>query len=130
MCARLRVCSNEEPTMPSPANRVGPDPQISARRAARLYRLLTNLTQSPRSRTQLIRLGRAGMRTFYRDLTFLTAYQIEVKMTRGRYRLVGSLKQALNRLPFPSPELTFGDVLELTKGRGAAQAKLRARLNE
>jgi predicted DNA-binding transcriptional regulator YafY len=116
--------------MPFPANRLGPDPRISSRRAARLYRLLTELNESSRSRPQLIRLGRAGMRTFYRDLTLLAEYGIDVRMSEGRYELVTPLREALARLPFPPPELSFGDVLELTKGRGTAQSKLRAQLDD
>ena len=108
--------------------RVGPDPCISSRRAARLYRLLTTLDQGPRSRTPLVKQGRAGMRTFYRDLTVLEACKIEVRLTKGQYGLMTPLDTALNRLPFPSPDLTFGDVMELTKGRSAAHAKLRAQL--
>ncbi|MBI3461719.1 MAG: hypothetical protein HY000_01465 [Planctomycetes bacterium] len=110
------------------AKRVGPDPRISARRAARLYRLLTTLDQSARNRTQLVKLGRAGMRTFYRDLTVLDDCKIEIRLKKGHYGLVTALDTALNRLPFPTPELTFGDVFELSKGRTAAHAKLRAQV--
>ena len=116
--------------MPFPANRLGSDPRISSRRAARLYRLVTTLHKNARSRPQLIRLGRAGMRTFYRDLTPLGEYGIEVCMTEGRYELVTPLKQALAQLPFPPPELSFGDVLELSRGRGSAQSKLKAQLDD
>ena len=108
------------------AKRVGPDPRISTRRAARLYRLLTTLDERARSRSKLVKQGRAGMRTFYRDLTVLEACKIEVRLSQGEYGLVTPLSTALNRLPFPTPELTFGDVIELTKGRSAAHAKLRA----
>ena len=116
--------------MPFPVNRLGPDPRVSSRRAARLYRLVTTLDESARSRPQLIRLGRAGMRTFYRDLTLLGDYGIEVRMSEGRYELVTPLNEALSRLPFPPPELSFSDVLELSKGRGSAQAKLKAQLED
>ena len=116
--------------MPFPSNRLGPDPRISSRRAARLYRMVTTLAESSRSRQQLIRQGRAGMRTFYRDLILLAEYHIELRRSKGGYKLVTPLKEALGRLPFPPPELSFGDVLELAKGRGPAQAKLRAQLDD
>lgn len=106
------------------------DPKISPRRAARLYRLLTTLAEAPRSRPLLIRLGRAGMRTFYRDLNFLEASGIEVRTSKGRYELVPPLEQALGRLPFPQPELSFGDVFVLAKGKGPVPAKLRAQLRD
>jgi predicted DNA-binding transcriptional regulator YafY len=95
-----------------------------------LYRLVTTLAKNSRRRKQLIRQGRAGMRTFYRDLTFLEICGIEVRVTRGRYELAGSVRKALGRLPFPPPELSFADVLELSKGRTAAHRKLRAQLAE
>ena len=107
------------------AKRVGPDPRISTRRAARLYRLLTTLNESGRSRAHLVKLGRAGMRTFYRDLTVLDDCKIEIRLKQGQYCLMTSLDTALNRLPFPTPDLTFGDVFELSKGRTGAHAKLR-----
>ena len=110
-------------------HRPRPAPHISPRRAARLYRLLTTLAQAERSRSHLIRLGRAGMRTFYRDLTLLQHYRIDVRYTRDRYQLATPLHQALSRLPFPAPHLSFGDVIELTKGRGSARAKLKAQFH-
>jgi predicted DNA-binding transcriptional regulator YafY len=116
--------------MPLPSNRLGPDPRISSRRAARLYRLLTTLAEEARSRSQLIRQGRAGMRTFYRDLSFLEGCGIAVGTGDGRYGLTSSLDEALAKLPFPTPELTFADVFELSKGRGRAAQKLRTQLNE
>jgi hypothetical protein len=66
------------------------------------------------------------MRTFYRDLTLLDEYKIAIRFSGHRYELITPLEQALRRLPFPPPELSFGDVIELTKGRGAAHAKLKA----
>lgn len=116
--------------MPFPPNRLGPDPRVSSRRAARLYRLVKTLASSAHKRQQLIRLSRAGMRTFYRDLNLLEEYGIPVQMSRGRYKLTKPLNEALDRLPFPAPELSFGDVLALTKGRGPAQAKLRGQLSD
>ena len=116
--------------MPLPPNRLGPDPRISSRRAARLYRLLTILAESARSRQQLIKQGRAGMRTFYRDLSFLETCDIKVQMTDGRYELASSLQESLEKLPFPSPELTFADVIELSRGKGKASQKLRAQFVE
>jgi predicted DNA-binding transcriptional regulator YafY len=116
--------------MPIAFHRPGPDSRISRARAARLYRLLTALANGGRSRAHLIRLGRAGMRTFYRDITLLEEYKIAVRSTGNRYELITPLDQALSRLPFPPPELSFRDVIELAKGRGSAQAKLKAQFQE
>ena len=82
------------------SRRHGPDPQISSRRAARLYRLLTTLERGSKTRSQLIKLGRAGMRTFYRDLTFLEENKINIKMAGGKYELSTPIGHALARLPF------------------------------
>ena len=106
-----------EVTMSS-ANHSGADSRISARRAARMYRLVTTLAKGGRSRAHLIRLGRAGMRTFYRDLTLLERFAIDIQFSGSRYRLRTPVKDALSRLPFPSPKLSFADVIALTKNRG------------
>ncbi len=111
-------------------NRPGPDAQISSRRAARLYRLVRALAAGPRRRRDLIRLGRAGMRTFYRDLNVLIDSGAEVRLTRRGYKLITPLKVALKLLPCPMPDLSFGDVVELSRGRGDAAAKLRATLRD
>jgi hypothetical protein len=115
--------------MPSAPNNADQAPRISPRRAARMYRLVTTLAKGSRSRADLIRLARAGMRTFYRDLTLLEEYKIHVHLTGSRYRLDTSIEDALGRLPFPAPRLSFSDVIALSKGRGSAHAKLKAQFN-
>ena len=107
----------------------GPEPRISARRAARMFRLVTTLAKGSRPRGELLRLARAGMRTFYRDLTLLEEYKIHVHLSGSRYRLDTPMKDALSRLPFPAPSLSFSDVMALSKGRGPAHAKLKAQFN-
>jgi hypothetical protein len=42
-----------------------------------------------------------------------------------RYALKGTLEEALSRLPFPDPQLTFSDVADLAQGSGPAHEKLR-----
>jgi hypothetical protein len=68
------------------------------------------------------------MRTFYRDLSFLEVCGIGVKASDSHYELEATLNQALGKLPFPTPELTFADVIELSRGKGAAHRKLKAQL--
>ena len=114
--------------MPGLSPHRGPDPQLSTRRAARLYRLLKMMDKGARTRAQLLKLGRAGVRTFYRDLTYLQDVQIEVRIFRGRYELATPLDRALGQLPFPTPHLSFADVMELAKGTGPAHKKLKRRL--
>lgn len=107
----------------------GPDSQLSSQRAARLYRLLITLDKSPRTRAQLVKLGRVGLRSFYRDLIYLQRLKIKVKISRGRYQLATPLQRALGHLPFPTPRLTFADAIELAKGSGSAHKRLKAQLN-
>jgi len=97
----------------------------SQRRAARLYRLLQSLSQGARGRAQLLRHLRVGMRTFYRDLELLRAAGIELTLENGKYSLSGSLKDSLELLPFPDPELSFADVLALGKAASQPGRKLR-----
>ena len=116
--------------MPVNSKPRSPARQLSPRRAARLYRLLKMLAARPCSRTQLIRLGRAGMRTLYRDLAYLLACRVDVRVSDGQYELVSPMNDALKRLPFPTVHLTFADVAALAKGKGSAHRKLKAQLIE
>ena len=97
---------------------------MTPRRAARLYRLLSAVAKQPRTRKQLMRLCRSHLRTFYRDLETLAACQIVVVLDHGKkHVLVGSLADALGKLPFPADGLKFGDVLN-----AEAQQKLERQL--
>jgi hypothetical protein len=42
------------------------------------------------------------------------------------YSLQGTLSDALHQLPFPDPELTFGDIETLMRGKSATHEKLRS----
>jgi len=92
--------------------------------------MLKALAQHPRDRSQLLRIGRAGMRTFYRDLNFLQQCKISIKCDRKQYRLATSWDRTLARLPFPPLLLSFGDVMALAKVRSAAGQRVRAQLNK
>lgn len=98
---------------------------ISTDRAGRLYRLLRLLSGGPTARPALLKRLRVGMRTFYRDVDLLRECGVEIETGNGGYALRESLEQALDRIPFPNPELTFGDVLVLMKGRSTSHQKLR-----
>ena len=105
--------------------RRGNTASVSAARAARLYKLLTDLGSSPKPRGTLLRRVRAGLRTFYRDLDLLRSWGIEIEMEKRKYVLKTSLTRCLERLPFPDPELSFADALQLSKGRTASHRKLK-----
>ena len=103
---------------------------LTAQRAARLYRLLTLLGDGPQTRQQVLRRLKLDVRGFYRDLESLRALGIEVETgDDNRYSLLGSLDDALSRLPFPDPGLNFRDVQQLAKGETAAHRKLKQRIN-
>jgi predicted DNA-binding transcriptional regulator YafY len=105
------------------------DQELSPRRAARLYRLVNELAKGAHPRAKLIRMGKAGMRTFYRDLNFLLACGIDVRTQRGEYSLVTALDESLKKLPFPNPNITFADVMELARGSGDGARKLKDQLD-
>jgi hypothetical protein len=69
------------------------------------------------------------IRGFYRDLELLRTAHIEVPLKEDRYALVGSVKEAIARLPFPDPHLTLGEAKELAKGRSPAHRKLKKQVN-
>jgi hypothetical protein len=105
-----------------------PPPELSgvtAERFTRLYRLVQLLASGPQPRTTLARRLRLDVRGFYRDLELLRAAGLPVTLSEGRYGLEGKVRDALARLPFPDPHLTYGDVLLLAKGRTAVHKKLR-----
>ena len=99
---------------------------VTAERAQRLHRLLRLLGHGPQARTALLRKLRLGVRGFYRDLETLRVVGTEVKLADGKYRLVDSLEAALDRLPFPDPNLTLGEARMLAKGRSGVHGKIRA----
>ncbi len=103
---------------------------VTANRAARLYRLVKLLGQRPQPRDVLCAKLELTVRSFYRYLELLREVGIRVELVESTYRLHGTLTQALDRLPFPDPGLTFGDVLKLARGRTAAHRKLKAQLKD
>lgn len=98
---------------------------VSTSRAGRLYRLLRLVAGKPVPRAVLLKKLKVGMRTFYRDVDLLRECGIGVDVEGEGYRLTDSLADALHKLPFPDPELTFGDIAILMKGRSPTHDKIR-----
>jgi hypothetical protein len=101
---------------------------VTAERAQRLYRLLRLLGQGPQARPTLLRKLRLPLRGFYRDLETLRAVGIAVKLNAGKYHLHEPLDAALDRLPFPDPNLTLGEARLLAQGRSVVHRKIRTLL--
>lgn len=99
--------------------------RISGVRAGRLFRLLKLLASGPLPRGVLLKRLKVGMRTFYRDVDLLRECGIDVQTRQSGYELAGELNAALDRIPYPDPELTFGDIMVLMKGRSSSHQKLR-----
>jgi hypothetical protein len=106
-----------------------PAPAVTAQRAARLYRLLSLTAEKPQARSVLRRKLRVDLRGFYRDLGLLRSLGIGVAADGDRYQLLGTLDEALARLPFPDPGLSLREALLLCNGRTDAHRKLRSRVN-
>jgi biotin operon repressor len=104
--------------------------KISGERAGRLYKLLKLLSSNSLARTQLLRKLNVGMRTFYRDVDLLRECGVSIETEEGGYSLHGSFEQALAHLPYPDPELTFGDVVTLMKGRSSSHQRLRKQFTQ
>lgn len=98
---------------------------VTAERAARLYRMIRLLEGGPQTRSAVMRRLRVDVRSFYRDLESLRAAGITLKLRNQRYELDEPISQAMARLPFPDPHLTFGDMTELARGSNDAHRKLR-----
>ena len=107
-----------------------PSVGITRDRAGRLYHLLAALAEGAQSRSALMRRLRSGLRTFYRDLDLLRTLGVDLRTEADGYALHSSLEEALGLVPFPDPELTFGDVMTLMRGRSQAHRKLKTLFQE
>jgi hypothetical protein len=101
---------------------------ITPERAKRLYRLVKLLSRGPRSRFDLTRALRLNVRGFYRELEVLRTYGISIALAQRQYILEDDPADAVDRLPFPDPGLTFGEARQLARGRSRAHQKLRAQI--
>jgi predicted DNA-binding transcriptional regulator YafY len=101
---------------------------ITAKRAARFFRLLALLGRKPQTRDALTRRLKISIRDFYRDLEDLRDVGVDVTLRNGAYTLVEDTRAAQARLPFPDPGLTLGEAQQLAKGRSSAHRKLKAQI--
>lgn len=111
------------------ARKQDPAPTMSGPRAARLYKLLHLLSEAPRTRTHLLKKLKVNLRAYYRDLHTLRDLGIDIASTDESYALKSPLADALQKLPFPDPLLSFEDMLTLAELRGEVPRKLRARIS-
>jgi predicted DNA-binding transcriptional regulator YafY len=103
---------------------------ITPERFARLNLLLTLLAQTPQTREVLARKLKLDVRGFYRDLEVLRQAGVPVVLQESHYQLTETIAAARDRLPFPDPMLTFGEVTQLAKGRTAAHRRLQELLKQ
>ena len=108
----------------SATGRRRPSVHITLGRAARLHRLVATLGQSPLGREPLLDRLEMGLRTFYRELELLKKCGIKVRLENRLYILRTSPEEAEGRLPFPDPQLSFAEMAELARGKGAAAMRL------
>ena len=102
----------------------------SIKRSARLCRLVSLVAGKGASRALLLRRLRLDVRTFYRALEALREVGVVVELKEGKYVLAGDADAAVDRLPFPDPQLSLGEARQLGKGRGAVHRKIKAILAE
>ncbi len=65
-----------------------------------------------------------GLRTFYRELELLKKCGVKVRHKHKLYHLVPTAAEALGRLPFPDPQLSFAEMAELAESDCAAGRRL------
>ena len=111
------------------AARRRPAGHISLARASRLYRLVALLGEQPRDRESLLSALGVGLRTFYRELDLLRRCGIKVERTDRAYALKASTDDAQGRLPFPDPQLSFAEMIELARYDGEAARRLATLLD-
>jgi predicted DNA-binding transcriptional regulator YafY len=95
------------------SSRRRPSVHITLQRAARLHRLVRFLAESPRTREAILAQLGVGLRTFYRELELLKRCGVKVRHKNKQYTLMATAEQALGRLPFPDPQLSFAEMAEL-----------------
>ena len=98
------------------------DLTLTGERAARLYQLLSQLEGGPKTRSQLEKKLKIGMRTFYRDLEVLREFKIETATEGGKHVLKDTAWRS--KLRVPDPCLTFTEAEALAKGKSAANQKI------
>ncbi|MFN4259379.1 MAG: hypothetical protein ACK4RK_08765 [Gemmataceae bacterium] len=99
-------------------------PGVSAERATRLYRLVKLVSEDPRTRSDIMDHLGLDVRGFYRDLKLLRMCGIRVTLEDHKYHLQEKMEVVVERLPFPNPHLTVGDMRKLAKGKTPAHQKL------
>ena len=65
-----------------------------------------------------------GLRTFYRELELLKKCGVKIRHQHKLYHLVPTAAEALGRLPFPDPQLSFAELAELAACDCAAGRRL------
>lgn len=104
---------------------------LTTARASRLFKLLNLLEGSTRARATLLKRLDFDLRSFYRDIEVMREFGIEITVQGDKYTLATSLTDALQKLPFPDPGLSFADVMEMSKDQNLpVQKKLRSRLHQ
>ena len=101
-----------------------PVAQITLNRASRLYAMIALLGDDPQTRDDLLAKIGIGLRTFYRELQLLKRCGIRVVNLGKIYHLKTSTEEAHGKLPFPDPQLSFAEMIELTAGSGPASRRL------
>ncbi len=101
-----------------------PSKAVTLERATRLHQMVRFLAGEARTRKLLLQRLHIDIRTFYRDLEVLRDCRISVRLENKRYMLNDNVNGAVVRLPFPDPNLTLGEVMQLAKGRGPVHRKL------
>ena len=115
----------DRPIMTNPANpRRRPSVHITLQRAARLHRLVRFLATSPQTRASILSDLRIGLRTYYRELELLKRCGVKIRHKNKLYDLVPTAAEALGRLPFPDPQLSFAEMAELAQCPNPAGKRL------
>ncbi|WP_165071794.1 hypothetical protein [Paludisphaera rhizosphaerae] len=112
----------------SPGGRKRTSIHITRQRASRLYTLVRLLEDRPRTRDEILKTQRIGLRTFYRELDLLKRCGVKVLHKDKLYTLAPTPGGAEGRLPFPDPQLSFAEMSELARCECEAGRRLAALL--
>jgi hypothetical protein len=110
---------------PEPEERPGVTPE----RFSRLYKMVQFLGSGPKTRARLTRHLALDVRGFYRDLELLRSAGIKVVLDEGRYTLTEEAEAVVERLPYPDPRLTLGEMRRLARGKTSLHRGLREQID-
>ena len=103
---------------------------LSLQRLSRLHRLATLMVAGPVAKEKLLATLKIGLRTFYRDVTSLQEFGLEVVRDANGYFLAATPDDIERQLPFPDPKMNFAEARQLALFHNPVAERIAAQLTQ